>query len=74
MSTRKRLIIGLCRLCRLVSFGLNDTRHKSVSFVSTPFRGDTNDTRPEKHREQMPRPASVASCTLKNSIRSERNQ
>jgi len=37
----KNLFIGLCRLCRYVSFALNDTRLNDVSFVSSPFRGDT---------------------------------
>ena len=47
MSASNKQSLGLCRLCRYVSFGLNDTRLFDVSSVSPPFRGDTSDTRPK---------------------------
>jgi hypothetical protein len=41
MSASKSLHLGLCRLCRFVSFGLRDTRLNLCRVVSPPFRGDT---------------------------------
>jgi hypothetical protein len=48
MTQQKTWLVPMCRVCRYVSFGLRDTRHFYVSFVSHPFRGDTRDTSPTR--------------------------